>query len=200
MDIYTLYNLIYSCCCVDAFSVLISKAAQEKKISGAKYTATLQECSKIADIISIYERALSQKVNLSKTEVAFSKCVSVERRSAIIETLGVREVERHEKYLGLPTIIGKSKKSYFCLLERKNMEELNGWKERLMSKSGKEVLIKVVAQAIPTYMLSVFKIPEGLIDEIHTLLCRFWWGSREGEKRLHWQVGKSSVHLRNWVA
>ncbi|XP_021713566.1 uncharacterized protein LOC110681747 [Chenopodium quinoa] len=119
--------------CADAFSGLITKAASEKKISGARVCyaaprvshlffaddsilfakATLQECSKIADIISIYERASGQKVNLDKTEVAFSKCVTIERRQAIVEALGIREVERHEKYLGLPTIIGKSKKVIF---------------------------------------------------------------------------------------
>lgn len=39
--------------------------------------ANLQECSVIADIISTYEKASGQKVNLNKTEVAFSKCVSI---------------------------------------------------------------------------------------------------------------------------
>lgn len=41
------------------------------------------------------------------------------RRKEIVETLGIREVDKHEKYLGLPTIIGKSKKAIFaCLKER----------------------------------------------------------------------------------
>ncbi|XP_021836826.2 uncharacterized mitochondrial protein AtMg00310-like [Spinacia oleracea] len=35
--------------------------------------------------------------------------------------------------------------------------------------------------------MSIFKIPYGLIDEIHSLLSRFWWGSREDARRLHWQ-------------
>ncbi|XP_021743844.1 uncharacterized protein LOC110709892 [Chenopodium quinoa] len=48
-------------------------------------------------IMSTYERASGQKVNLSKTEVAFSKNVNSERKHKIVETLGVREVDRHEK-------------------------------------------------------------------------------------------------------
>ncbi|XP_021771809.1 uncharacterized protein LOC110735946 [Chenopodium quinoa] len=141
--------------------------------------ATQQECSKIAEIISVYERASGQKVNLGKTKVAFSKCVPIDRRNAIVETLGIREVEKHEKYFGLPTIIGKSKKTIFAVLKERIWKKLNGWKEWFMSRPGKEILIKAVAQAIPTYMMSIFKIPESLIDEIHSLLCRFWWGLRE---------------------
>ena len=68
---------------------------------------------------------------------------------------------------------------------------MNGWKEKLLSRPGKEVLIKAVAQAIPTYMMSLFRIPDGLIDEIHALLARFWWGSNGTERKLHWHRWES---------
>lgn len=123
--------------CADVFSNMLSKAAIENYIHGAWICkgaprishlffaddsilfarANLQECSKIADIISMYERASGQKVNLSKTEVTFSKQVSPERRKEIIGALGVREVKKHGKYLGLPTIIGRSKKAIFACLK-----------------------------------------------------------------------------------
>lgn len=50
------------------------------------------------------------------------------------------------------------------------------WKEKLLSKAGKEVLIKVVAQAIPTYSMSCFKILDSLGDEMTSLIRNFWWG------------------------
>lgn len=44
--------------------------------------------------------------------------MKIERRKEIVETLSVREVDRHGKYLGLPTIIWRSKKAIFtCLKE-----------------------------------------------------------------------------------
>ena len=191
--------------CADAFSMLIDKAAREHLIQGVRICrgsprvshlffsddsilfakATLQECSRVPDIISKYERASGQRVNLSKTEVAFSRNVSADRRKEIIDTLGVREVMRHEKYFGLPTIIGRSKKVVFACLKERIGKKLQGWKEKLLLKPGKEIMIKAVDQDIPTYMMSIFKIPDGLIDEIHALFARFWWGSNDTERKLH---------------
>jgi hypothetical protein len=47
---------------------------------------------------------------------------------------------------------------------------------------GKEVLIKSVLQAIPTYVMSVFKLPAGLCEEYMQLIRKFWWGRRPSEK------------------
>ncbi|XP_021770651.1 uncharacterized protein LOC110734814 [Chenopodium quinoa] len=154
--------------CADAFLTLLNKAATNNLIHGAR-------------------RASGQKVNLSKTDVTFSKNVDNSRREEIIGILGVTEVEQHEKYLGLPTIIGRSKKVIFAGLKERLWKKLQGWKEKLLSRPGKEILIKAVAQTIPTYMMSIFKIPDTLIDEIHSLLARFWWGSTDSGRKMHWQ-------------
>ncbi|XP_021836344.2 uncharacterized protein [Spinacia oleracea] len=195
----------------DAFSTLIAKAAREKLIHGVKICngaprvshlffaddsilfakATVRECSVIADIISKYERASGQSVNLDKTDVVFSKCVEDNRRQEIVTTLGVKEVERHEKYLGLPTIIGRSKKVIFASIKERIWKKLQGWKEKLLSRPGKEVLIKAVAQAIPTYMMSIFKIPDELLDEIHSIIASFWWGSNGTARKMHWYSWES---------
>ncbi|XP_021770438.1 uncharacterized protein LOC110734577 [Chenopodium quinoa] len=123
------------------------------------------ECSVIANIISKYERASGQKIN----------------------TLGVREVNRNGKYLGLPTIIGRSKRAIFAGIKERIWKILQGWTAKLLSNHGKEILIKAVAQAIPTYIMGILRIPDGIVDEIHSLLARFWWGSTSSIKRLHWQ-------------
>lgn len=96
------------------------------------------------------------KINFNKAEVTFSKNVESTRRNEILNMLGVREVARHEKYLGLPTIIGRSKRAVFAVLKERIWKKLQGWKEKLLARPGKEVLIKAVAQAIPTYMMSIF--------------------------------------------
>lgn len=57
------------------------------------------------------------------------------------------------------------------------MEKIKGWKEKLLSKAGKEVLIKSVIQSISIYMMSIFRLPDGIIDDIHSMFAKFWWGS-----------------------
>ena len=79
-------------------------------------------------------------------------------------------IKQHEKYLELPSLIGGSKKKSF----REIKEKLAGWKEKHLSKAGKEVLIKVVARAISTYAMSYFKIPNSLCDEMTSLIKNFW--------------------------
>ena len=61
-----------------------------------------------------------------------------------------------------------------------------GRKEKLLSKARKEILIKVVAQAIPTYSLSCFKIPDTLCDELTNMIRNFRWGQKDDERKLAW--------------
>lgn len=56
----------------------------------------------------------------------------------------------------------------------------------MLSKPGKEILIKAIAQAIPTYMMSVFHIPDSLLQEIQSMCARFWWGCAGAERTMHW--------------
>ena len=51
---------------------------------------------------------------------------------------------------------------------------------------GKEVLIKSVAQAIPVYSMSCFKLPRGLCENLNMLIRKFWWGSKEGKRKPSW--------------
>lgn len=54
------------------------------------------------------------------------------------------------------------------------IENLKGWMEKQLSTGGKEILLKVVAQAIPVFVMSVFSLPKGLCKEIIVLIAQFW--------------------------
>ena len=88
-------------------------------------------------------------------------------------TLGVSEIMQYEKYLGLPFLVGKRKKESFNYIKEKVWRKLQGWEAKLLSQAGKEVLLKAVIQAIPTYTMGCFKLPVGLCNEIETLIMKF---------------------------
>lgn len=48
---------------------------------------------------------------------------------------------------------------------------------------GREVLIKSILQAIPSYAMSCFKIPVNLCHELDQKHAKFWWQDK-WERRL----------------
>ena len=55
-----------------------------------------------------------------------------------------------------------------------------------MSIAAKVVIIKAVAQALPTYVMSIFKLPLGLCDDLTSIIREFWWGVENGKRKTAW--------------
>ena len=64
----------------------------------------------------------------------------------------------------------------------------------LLSRAGKEVLIKVVAQSIPTYSMGVFQLPGKLCDELDTM-CANWGGEENTLEKLEFF---NTIKERGW--
>ena len=103
----------------------------------------------------------------------FSKATSEEKKLEIIEALGVSEVKEYEKYLGLPAVVGRNKKASLNFIKERVWNKLQGWKEKLLSQAGREVLLKAVVQAIPTFAMGCFKLPSGLLNDIEMMIRKF---------------------------
>ena len=50
---------------------------------------------------------------------------------------------------------------------------------------GREVLIKAVVQAIPTFAMGCFKLPVGLCHDIEMLTWKFCWGEFGEHRKIH---------------
>ena len=64
----------------------------------------------------------------------------------------------------------------------------------LLSRAGKEVLIKAVAQSIPTYSMGVFQLPGKLCDELDTM-CANWGGEENTLEKLEFF---NTIKERGW--
>lgn len=62
----------------------------------------------IQDILMVYEQASGQQINWRKTTLLFSKAMAKKKKEEILNFLGVPEIKEYEKYLGLPTVVGRS--------------------------------------------------------------------------------------------
>jgi len=63
-----------------------------------------------------------------------------------------------------------------------------GWKEKLLSMGGKEILIKSIAQAVPVYAMMAFKILKNICKGISDTISQFWWGDEYDHKKIHWKA------------
>ncbi|XP_060969649.1 uncharacterized mitochondrial protein AtMg00310-like [Cannabis sativa] len=91
-------------------------------------------------------------------------------------------------YLGLLNIIVRNKNIVLGFLKTKVIARINSWDGKLLSRAGKEILLKIVVQSLPTYAMSVFLLPLGTCNEIEKLMARFWWKSSSSkDKGIIWR-------------
>ncbi|KAH9681066.1 hypothetical protein KPL71_026800 [Citrus sinensis] len=148
--------------------------------------ASPNECRKLKGIFYGYSAASGQVFNYDKSSMFFSSNTNQSQVEEIKNIFGLNIVSKHEKYLGLPSMVGRKKISFFNEIKLRVLNKLSSWQTRRFSSGGREFLIKAVAQAVPAFAMSVFKIPQGLCDDIERAVARFWWGSSETRRSIHW--------------
>lgn len=72
--------------------------------------ATEREVNALKNILSIYEDTSGQQINFHKSEIFFSRNVGAKAKVNISNILQVNIAIRTGKYLGLPSMTGRSKK------------------------------------------------------------------------------------------
>ncbi|KAL9440242.1 hypothetical protein AB3S75_018992 [Citrus x aurantiifolia] len=70
-------------------------------------------------------------------------------------------------------MVGRRKISFFNETKLQIWNKLSSWQNKLFSSGGREVLIKAVAQAVPAYAMSVFKLPASICEDIQKAIARF---------------------------
>ena len=106
--------------------------------------------------------------------------------SKVKNTLEITSEAFEPKYLGLSVLEGRMQKGRFETTQERLRKRLVDWSEQFMSIGNKEILIKVVARAIPTYIMSVFRLPVSVCDELTKMMRQYWWGVKNGKKSMAW--------------
>ena len=83
-------------------------------------------------------------------------------------------------------LVGRGKKEALNRIKDQVGRKIVGWKDKLLSNVGREILIKAVAQAMPTYTMSAFKFLDSLCKDLNSMMGNFWWGQKKKERKLAW--------------
>lgn len=106
--------------------------------------------------------------------------------------MGINEARENSTYLGLPSIMGRNKSVLLGFVKEKMRQRIQRWEGKYISKSGKEILLKSIAQSLPCYAMNVFLLPADLCKEMEQLMCKYWWQSSNKEsKGIHWKSWKN---------
>lgn len=71
------------------------------------------ECNKVKGLLKIYEEGSEQKINFEKSSLFSSLNNSKECRDVVKNTFGIQAMSNLEKYLRLPSFVGRNKKHAF---------------------------------------------------------------------------------------
>lgn len=155
------------------------------------FKANDREVHAMKKILQTYEEASGQSINLGKSDVFFSKNVDDDTQYRLTDILGVQLVMGTGKHLGLPSMVGRSKKSTFSFIKDRVWKHISSWGGRSLTKAGKEVLIKSILQSIPSYVMGTYLIPPSVCEELECMMNSYWWGSSgsnaSGIKWMSWE-------------
>ena len=148
--------------------------------------ANAESAQEINRILNLYEAASGQVINKDKSSILFSANTRQGLKEKMKSILQVTSQGLFPRYLGVPSYVGKAKARTFEYVKERVWKKIQGWKEKLLSKGGKEILIKAVAQAIPVYSMACFDLTKTLCEELSNMINRYWWSQVDKENKIHW--------------
>jgi hypothetical protein len=109
--------------------------------------------------------------------------VNFQRRN--LTTLNIQNIALAEKYLGLPTALGRSTKEAFEYMPSrfKPRGDVECPGSELCKEGG---LLKSVAQSVPTYPMSCFLLPASTCNKMRSTIAKYWWGGSADNRHMHW--------------
>jgi hypothetical protein len=149
-------------------------------------SAKQQSAQRLNEILQIYASASGQCVNREKSAIYFSTNTPQPVRHLLKGSLNIQAETFSERYLGLPTAVGQITSGTFDHIGERARAKIQGWSEKLLACAGREVLLKSVVQAMPTYSMSTFRLTKKTCKSITSPMAHYFWSSSLDKKGMHW--------------
>jgi hypothetical protein len=157
------------------------------------FKAQANEAVRVKTVLQEYATSIGQLINPSKCSIFFGDSCAQEIREQVKRVLSVEQEAFDSKYLGLPTPHGRMDKGKFESLRSSLAKSLMEWGDNHLTQAAKEVFIKSIAQALPVYIMGIFKLPFGLCDELTKIIRNYWWGEENGKRKTHWMAWENMM-------
>ncbi|GJY20523.1 RNA-directed DNA polymerase, eukaryota [Tanacetum coccineum] len=89
-------------------------------------------------------------------------------------------------YLGVKVGANMMRLNSWSDVVKKVSNKLSNWKAKTLSVGGRLTLLKSVLGAIPTYYMSLFKAPEGIISLLEKMRNKFFLGADTDDRKITW--------------
>ncbi|XP_059639320.1 uncharacterized protein LOC132281653 [Cornus florida] len=127
-----------------------------------------------------------QLVNLNKSCLFFSPNTSSTHKSYCKSPLWILNVDWANTYLCLPLLLGQSKVAALNFISDRVSSRTKLLKGKLLSKAGREVMVKVVLLALPTYAMQCLKLPKQNCKDLFSMFLNCWWSGEEKSHKIKW--------------
>jgi hypothetical protein len=155
--------------------------------------ATLQEASKMKNIIQDFCNRSGQIPNWNKSGIIFSKNVNNDVRQSIKQIFHVPNIDNKFVHLGHPLVLpGKNRNEAYNFIIDKFKSKLSTYKADKLSHAARLELINSVFSSIPVYYMSNIIFTKKFIAKLTAIIRTFWWtGVRE-------ESSSKSMCLKAW--
>lgn len=137
--------------------------------------ARIDELATIKRCIERYCEWSGKEISLEKSGVFPSKGVSWQYLNQVRSRWGLKKLSQNTKYLGVPLFLSENRSKDLAHIKERMENRLSGWESKNLSSARRATLIKSIAQAIPTYVMSTIQCPKSLCDKMDAAVRRFWW-------------------------
>ena len=76
-------------------------------------------------------------MSYDKSAISFGPRTSEEEKTSISREIGMKLVKCHERYLGLPTVLGRDRNKIFRKVKDRIQNRVERWHVNLLSMAGK---------------------------------------------------------------
>ncbi|KAL6210713.1 hypothetical protein ACLB2K_015945 [Fragaria x ananassa] len=148
--------------------------------------ATKKAAGNINTVLNAFAAASGQKINLHKSSLYFSDKVHAGIRNNIVNVINIQQKSSIGKYLGINNVVFWKDPINAKDLMQNSSKRLVGWKQNTLSRASKLTLIKSNVAGKPNHVMSCFKCPKKLTDEIDKQERNFMWGTDMKQAPVAW--------------